>query len=524
MSILDIFKKRDENVPPDVGGEDDFEKTGEYKFQNSEESKEEIPKPVSDKNSKPTKKEVLEKIKEESQEEISEEDIPTTNLDKKTKRSVVPINYDSRSNFEIEKINAKIEEMKLREEQVNERLSRINETIGELRAMNLTNEKKIVDSTKESDKVVDMFKEIKPNELRIEYQKIDMRLQKLEERIEANKQMVESVLKDFGNLRKESETFLGTDGLVKLNEDVKNDLVEIQKISEKTRMHADKTKEIFLNIKSNFEESQKISDVVNNLNESFSAVREEIEGLKINHEDIVKRSDYSQFKKTFGNKISVLDSFSVQINSIKEDNNKLSKLVEDSLAISQRNAEDIGDIGLKVGSGNVRRVADYENQLADVLDVVETLADQISEFKKRIEAVEKKKFSERSGEAIKKIFPVKKEISAEPIQISEEKNENFEQNEEAEIEKDSSDESSGISKKISGIREKFRGLIDRAKNPLRKNIAREPTIAGAFNIKRNIKKKRIINVGRKIKKRKIVKMPKRKIKKTIKKKISKRRR
>lgn len=399
MGIMNFLKgSSDEGVPPDVG----------------QEEIEAVPV-IEEKRVGDKKKETIDKLKKDAN--ISgkfggENKVP------------VPIESSVQSpqnigNFEAEKINARMEEMNLRAESINQRLSLVNERIGELRSMNIENEKKILESTKEAAKVIDMFKEVQPDKLRIEYQKMDIRLKTMEEKVNASRQMADSIIKEFTDLKRQSEAFLGTEGLIKLNEDVKRDLLNTQKLSEKTKLYSDKVSQIFMEVKSGFADSEKVASVVNNLNESFSAMNEEVEKLKIGHDKIVKRSDYTDFKKTFSNKISLLDSVALEVDQLKEGYVDLSNLIDDSLEISKRNAEDVGDLALKVGDNSVKRVSDYENQLADVLEIIDKLAVQISEMKEKLNVKTvaqvpvqelkeiKKKSKERIGE---KKIEVEREI------------------------------------------------------------------------------------------------------------------
>ena len=84
-------------------------------------------------------------------------------------------------NIALEKIKGRIESVVEWINQCYERFSYVSESIGELRAMNVESEKKIVDATKEAEKVIDIVKEVKPAELRLDYQKVDMRMRVFEE-------------------------------------------------------------------------------------------------------------------------------------------------------------------------------------------------------------------------------------------------------------------------------------------------------------------------------------------------------
>jgi len=370
MGILDTFKRnKNANVPPDIGQE------GEAVI--------EVPKVI-------VKEKVVSKggvvpvprpgnTQKVQDPKLRSSGVNTSKVTRKVSTSAVA---DERKSFELEKINARLEEIGTRMNQFNERFSQINESIGEMRAMNLSNEKKILSSMKDATRVIEMFNEVKPQNLRIDYQRMDIRLKKLEEKISGYRQLVDSVITEFGDLRKKSEAFMGTEGLIKMNSDMKKDLIETQKMSEKTKMYSDQTKQIFLELKSSFAESQRIDSVVSNLNESFSVVKEDLEKLKIAHNNVVKHEDYTDFKKTYNTKLAGLNQALADIENLKKNNEGLTSFIEESLSISKQNSEDINNLALGGAEGDTKRIENYENHLAEIVEIVGVLANQISELRK----------------------------------------------------------------------------------------------------------------------------------------------
>lgn len=347
--VFDFLKKKEE-TPPDVGQEEAYDAAKEK----AEGKEDEAP-------------------------EMGKLDVKTSPTASKIKNAPT-----AGGGVEMEKMKARIDSVVEWINQFYERFSYVSESIGELRSMNLANEKKIMDATKEADKVIGIVKEVKPEQLRIDYQRVDMRIKKFEEMVAENKNFVESVVKEFNELKKKSEAFVGTEALMKLNEDTKKELVETQKLAAQTRLNADKGKEIFLELRKGFADSQKVAEVVNALDANYTALKEEVDNFKLNMESVVKRDEYGDFKKTYGNKLAAYDSIVSQMEGLKEDNKEFHDLLETSLNISKRNEEDIANIALKVGSDKAKRVEDYENQLADVVDIVETLTEQVSELKKKV--------------------------------------------------------------------------------------------------------------------------------------------
>jgi len=352
--MFEFLKKDSGQVPPDVGDEDAFDKENAE----SENAKEE---------------EVKMPDKIETEKEVK----PTESFS--AKDSVM----GSVSKLEIEKVKGRVDSVVEWINQFYERFAYVSENIGELRAMNIANEKKILSATKDAEMVIDIVKEVKPADLRLAYQKIDMRIRTFEEKVAENKQFMDEIMKEVEDIKRKSEVFIGTDSLIKLNEDTKKDLVEVQRINSRTKMYADKSQEIFMELKKGFADSQKLAAIVDNLEGSYSGLRDEIQRVKLNHETVVNQSNFDDFKKTFGNKIAILDGAVKDLDNLKNGNSVLEKAIENSFSVSRRNKEDIGKIAMKVGESDVKSVEEYNNQIIELLDIVNTLTVQVAELRKK---------------------------------------------------------------------------------------------------------------------------------------------
>jgi len=352
------FKKKSGDVPPDVGQEEKYDEAHD-----SEESSEDDSSESADKQPK-----------------LDGPNIAGGQIvSSQSGRMNSEIN-----NFQMEKLAARVDSVIEWIKQFYERFSYVSESIGEIRTMNMENEKKISLAMKDAEMVIDIVKEVKPERLRMDYQKFDMKIAALAEKIEANKQFMEEVMNEVNELRRKSEVFVGTEGLMKLNEDSKKDLVELQKLASKTKMQADKSKEIFMEINKGFAENQRVLSIVTALDESYSGLKAEIEKLGLEHGKIVRYSDYLDFKKSYGDKMAAFESQISQVESLKANVEELGDLVETSLSVSRRNEEDIGKIGLKIGADDVKKVEDYENQMNDVVGIVEKLTLQLAEVREHL--------------------------------------------------------------------------------------------------------------------------------------------
>jgi len=363
--VFDFLKKKlGGESTPDVGKEEEFDLEAAGKS-----SKKKVKEPEKEEES------------DENQEE-TEEKIPENRRGGKGLKKI--ITADESSRFEFERINARLDSFSELLKGYGERFSKLSEQIGEVRTMALVNEKSIAKGTQEAAQVIDMFKEVKPEKLRIEYQKSDLKINEVDEKVESTKQLMETIMNEIKDIRMKAGIFVGTEALLKLNEDIKKDLIEVQRTANQVRVNADKSEQIFIELRRGFAETQKKNELIDNINVSQAEIKKELEKLRLEHTDIVSQEDFEDFKKTFNNKFMIFTNALADVEKSKEETEKLSQLIETSLSISKRNEEDIADIAITIGNDHIKKVADYENQLNAILGIIDTLAGQVNEIRKKI--------------------------------------------------------------------------------------------------------------------------------------------
>lgn len=278
--------------------------------------------------------------------------------------------------FRFERINARLDSVVEWLHQFSERFSYINESIGEVKANSLATEKKLSHAMLEADKVVDVVREVKPENLRVEYQKMDLKLSAVKEKIEANKQLMVDAMNEVNDIRRASEVFVGTDALMKLNKDTKKDLTEMKRLNSRVKMQSDKVQEIYLETGKSFSETQRAMQQAEDVRESFEQLRKEFEALKVSHAKLVSRDDLVRIRRDSSKFVS-------DMNKVKVGYEKINGLAESALEIAQRNQEDVANIAVKVGDTGAKRISDYEAELDDVLGLISMLSEQVSVLRKK---------------------------------------------------------------------------------------------------------------------------------------------
>jgi len=139
-----------------------------------------------------------------------------------------------------------------------------------------------------------------------------------------------------------------------------------------------------MELRKGFAESQKVGAVVENLDESYSGLKEEIEKVKLDHSKIVGQKEFLDFRKSYGNKLTTYDSLVADVQSLKDNVSEIGGLVETSLSVSRENKEDVSKIALKEGVSDVKGIKEYRGQVSDMVDIIEKLSAQVADIRKEL--------------------------------------------------------------------------------------------------------------------------------------------
>ena len=340
---FNFFKKSSEGVP-DVG-------------------KEETPvKPLAEED---------EKAEEAANQETSQKE--QTKEDKTKVESTSSI----AQSLAFERLNAKLDALDGLIKGMNERFSVVNQTLGELRVMNVNNEKLITKYSVESSKAVDIVNEVQPDKLRVDLQRLDLKIQQTNEKLDSNKQFAETVMNELKDLRRNVNTFMNTEELLKFNDDVRKDLMFTQQLVSKSKLYSDKTEQLFVEVKKWAAESQKLSERIKNLDSIYEGMQKENSKLKIDFSSVANQNDLNKLKREIETKIAVYTNTVDELDRIKDEHDRLEKLIERIVAVEQQNKRDIDKISLSSGIEPV----DYDRKIDSILHLLDALAGEITRIK-----------------------------------------------------------------------------------------------------------------------------------------------
>ncbi len=371
-----LFKKKENNGPPDIGKEEIEENAG-----NDMDGFDGAHYPEAKSKSKTNRS-------KKSVESDSDEPSYFLSQTKQSQNSQKPQSSQSpsydRTSFDLEKINARLEMINSLIAGFNERFSGINQQVGEIRAMAIANEKNLSISNLDARKVVDVVKEVDPEKLRLEYQRLDFKIGGFVSKLDSYKQYMDSIMEELKELKRKANLFEGTDAILKLDQDVKKDLIQIQKVNSRVRMNADKSEQIFIELSKGLHENQKLNEMIINLDESYSGLKKEIERLTLDYSKIMSLDDFDEFKKKIMGKFIILENSLSEVEKMREEHGKLSKAIGKILLMEKRNEEDIANVGLNKGNADMKKISDYEQKLYAILEITEKMASEISKIKEKI--------------------------------------------------------------------------------------------------------------------------------------------
>jgi hypothetical protein len=180
-------------------------------------------------------------------------------------------------------------------------------------------------------------------------------------------------------------------------------------VANKTRVHADKSEQLFIEMGRGFADSQKLAGIVANLDSAYSSLQRELGRKKLDYTSIVRQQDFNDFKKMVNNKNMLLERSAAEMQSAVEGSRRVEQLVEIIVSVTEQNKRDIADIAVTIGDDHIKRVADYDEKLASILEILDSLAGEIAKVKsgpgRPAKIIVKRKKHAKSGFRHMKVHP-----------------------------------------------------------------------------------------------------------------------
>jgi hypothetical protein len=195
-----------------------------------------------------------------------------------------------------------------------EQFTRISEQIGELRGALMDTNKAVGTIEVASTKAIDLVNSVQPDKLMIEVRKTDGKVEALRANIEANESIMKDIMKEMKEMRAQMSFYKGVDQVVKMNNEIKQELIDIKKTEGLVGKHADRVETIFLEVEKKFYDFEKFNEAVKELDRAFKKSSVDFDKMRVNvdekadKKEFVKMVDkFTDFEKHTSNILKLLD-------------------------------------------------------------------------------------------------------------------------------------------------------------------------------------------------------------------------
>ena len=261
-------------------------------------------------------------------EEGSEEAIEQNEEEKKEKKpETAPVEVSDKASPDIIKLKTEIEKLKAGQEafkevrsSFSERFTRISEQIGELRSMILERDRTIQEVELKAVKSADLVASVQPEKLMTEVQKQEVKIEALKANLEGNESIMKRIMEELSETRKKIEFFRGVEEIIKLSEEVKQELIEIKKIEGKINSQTDKVQTMYAEIRTRIQDLDAFKSDIQDAKTSIEQNAKDINFVKTKIGNLAEKDELDKI-------MSKLQSY---INSLNELQKKttLSKDIE----------------------------------------------------------------------------------------------------------------------------------------------------------------------------------------------------
>lgn len=225
---------------------------------------------------------------------------------------------------EVDKLKAQFSSFYEMQKASTERFSRLNEQIGELRAMIIERDKDSQRLEAKALQAIDLVESVQPDKLMTDLRKSDSKMESLKANIESNETIMHNVMSELKEIRDKMGIFRGMEEVVKLNEEVKKDLMNIKKTEAVVERYAGRVETIFAETKKELSDVRKFISTTSDLDQSFKKISSDFDSIQIKLEGLAN-------KKEVENLINKFNDFEKHATSIINLMNKKFEKLEKSL-------------------------------------------------------------------------------------------------------------------------------------------------------------------------------------------------
>ncbi len=193
---------------------------------------------------------------------------------------------------DITKINGVLESLKEARKSSNERFTSITEQLGEFRGMISDVQRTTGMIEVKATKAADLVESVHPDKLMIQVQKEDGKIEGLRGMLEAKEEMMKNIMDQLKKIRDQIAVFRGIEQVIKLNEEVKDELMSVKKMVAAVERHADRVDNVFIESQKSFEAFNTFADKLESLRSDLKDLTAKVDKLEVATGTFLKKKDF----------------------------------------------------------------------------------------------------------------------------------------------------------------------------------------------------------------------------------------
>jgi chromosome segregation ATPase len=216
---------------------------------------------------------------------------------------------------EITKIKASLESFGEIRKANSERFATLNEQIGELRGQIMDVNRNMGTLEVKTTKAADLVESVHPDKLMIQVQKSDGKVEALRGLIESKDAMIQNIMEQLKGMRNQMKVFKGIEEVLKLNEDVKTEVMNVKKMTALVERHADRVENIFVESQRTFKEFNDLLGQVSIMKSQLKETSDKADKLE------VKGAKYIETSK-FESRMSDIEKLAKRMKELSDESEK----------------------------------------------------------------------------------------------------------------------------------------------------------------------------------------------------------
>jgi len=225
----------------------------------------------------------------------------------KGEKAAIPADADLKTqvsmlSVQITKIEATMESFAEIRKSFTERFATINEQIGEIRGQVMDTNRNMGMLEVKATKAADLVESVQPDKLMIQVQKGDGKIEGIRAMVEAKDAMMQNIMEQLRTMRNQVNVFKGVSQIVKLNEELKDEIMGAKRIVAQVEQHSDKVENVFVESQKAFQEFNEFASTLESLKGDIKEVQGKADKTEVTAGAALKKKDFEdRIKKTEAN-------------------------------------------------------------------------------------------------------------------------------------------------------------------------------------------------------------------------------